>query len=435
MTNFSGASLLLLVVLLGPSACASASSPAAQLSADRLWVLAPHPDDEVLMAGELLRSAIAAHRPVTVLVMTNGDLSCGRNGFVREAETIAALSVLGVEEHQVHFLGYPDGFLEALGEEPLVLARARPDGTCGTGSETYAFRGADGSDLHTELFGAAGPYVESGPVDDLTELLRRERPGEIVVTHPIDTHPDHAMTYAFLHRALERAQLPVTPTILRAIVHRGPCWPNGAGLEPCPDVRRSFGTRVPALAGPLDRYVPTLRIPSADGGLTKRRAIASYASQLGTPVSEESWLSSFARTEEVFWPERLVVDPHHPTRLVRPRAGSPIVVGAEVVLSSGGSAFLEIAGVRLAIDEVGARLLNEGAELRHMPWSHADRSTAHHDYELRIDPRPDDGDVAEVTVRRDGAFSFLAVIPWSHGVSPAHAAAIGAERAIVQLAE
>jgi LmbE family N-acetylglucosaminyl deacetylase len=414
MTNFSGLAPLLGLALFGASSCAGAPARTGEHApeGDRLWVLAPHPDDEVLMAGELLRRAALSHRPVTVLVMTNGDLGCERDGYRRESETIAALEILGIEERDVHFLGYPDGYLEALGDTPLPpIARTQPDGTCGTGSATYAVRGEGGVDVHTRLFGAPGPYVARGPVDDLAALLARERPREIVVAHPIDSHRDHAITYVLLRRALEAAQLPVTPTVLRAVVHQGPCWPNGAGVEPCPDVRASFSSPMPAFAAPLDAYAPPVRIASDDGGATKRRAIAAYASQLGTPVADESWLSSFARTDEVFWPETLAPDPAHPERLVRAGAVSVFGASADVTLAQGGSAFFGVGDLRLSIDGAGVQLSHGATELRRIPWAHAQPPTDPHTYELRIDSRSEEGDACEITVRRDGVVLLLAVIP------------------------
>ena len=382
-------------------ACGGAAHASRDREEGRLWVLAPHPDDEVLMAGELLRASVARGRPVSVVVMTNGDLSCARNGHARQLETIDALALLGVREEDVHFLGYPDGWLDALGPLPLdPLPRTEPDGTCGTGDHTYASRGAGARDLHALLTGSSGAYVASGPEDDLAALLTLERPTEIVTAHGIDAHPDHAMTYVYLRRALERAALAspgmAPPRILRSIVHQGACWPNGAGEAPCPNVRATFATPFPSLAPPLDAYVPTLRIASADRGAAKLTAIARYVSQLGTPVAEESWLSAFARTEEPFYPEILVVDPMHAGRVVR----EPV---APTDLSPFGH-------IEVLADASGASLARDGSVLRHLPVPHGEDPHTQHHYEVFVDPRPSEGPIAEVSVRRDGAFWLLAVI-------------------------
>lgn len=453
MINFSGApraarggraSFFLAVLLVGCGGAraaehdrpATTAAIAEIASDDRLWVLAPHPDDEVLMAGELLRDAVRRGRPYSVLVMTNGDLSCARNGHARQGESVEALAELGVPEDHVHFLGYPDGWLDALGPVPLdPLPRAAADGSCGVGDHTYAERGAFGVDVHTHEMGAPGPYVASGPVDDLVRLLERERPTEIVTAHGIDTHPDHARTYVLLRQAIDRAAIP-PPRILRSIVHQGACWPNGSGQEPCPPIPTTQGTPFPAFAPPLDAYSPTLRIPSDDAGRTLRASIAHYTSQLGTPVAEESWLSSFARTDEMFWAEDLVrrgdagraVDVDLPAfsheHPLLTRTGdlalehlAPFVLRTrahlEAVDGSVGIALLgEEEGNRLSLtlDRDGMTLRHGTAALVRIPVPHGEDALAPHDWELSVLPRPASGPVAEVTIRRDGVYWGLAVI-------------------------
>lgn len=417
------------------SACGGAAPHGDRASEGRLWVLAPHPDDEVLMAAETIREAIAHHRPLSILVMTNGDYTCTRNGHVRQGETIAALATLGVPESAVRFLGYPDGWLDALGPTPLdPLPRAAADGTCGTGDHTYAERGATGTDVHTALTGAPGAYVASGPVEDLAALLTAERPSEIVVAHGIDTHPDHAMTYIYLRRAIERAVI-VPPRILRSLVHQGPCWPNGAGVSPCPPVPDAFGTPVPALAPPLDAYLPSLRLASPDGGAAKRDAIALYLSQFDVPRAADDWLTSFARADEVFWPEPLAVGgdqhTHHAPTGLAGEVGSmsetspgvwavhheaPFVLRFEATLrSASGHAGVTLLGgttspLSLVTSGEGAELRYGSIVLRRLPLPHGESAAAFHAWEIRVDPRPEDGNVAEVSVRRDGVFWLEAVI-------------------------
>nr|MDQ3038040.1 PIG-L family deacetylase [Myxococcota bacterium] len=197
----------LIAALAGCGTGAGSSAPPANTPSvvvPPLWVLAPHPDDESLMAAEIIASAVRARRPIFVHVMTNGDLGCGRDGWRRQDEAVAAMEVLGLPERQLRFLGYPDGWLDALGSEPLSpLPRTRRDGTCGEGAVTYGARGEGGADVHTRRAGSPGTYTAQGAIDDLVHLLERDRPSDVYVSHPIDDHPDHATTYVLLRRALE----------------------------------------------------------------------------------------------------------------------------------------------------------------------------------------------------------------------------------------
>jgi hypothetical protein len=92
---------------------------------DRVLVLAPHPDDEVLGCGGVIQQAVATGLPVHVAFLTYGDFyehsfivykkrpvltARGVKGMgeVRHDEAVAADSVLGVPRDHLSFFGYPD---------------------------------------------------------------------------------------------------------------------------------------------------------------------------------------------------------------------------------------------------------------------------------------------------------------------------------------
>lgn len=87
---------------------------------DRVVVLAPHPDDEVLGTGGLLRWLAGRGIPTTVVAVTDGEASHARSELitpatlrrVRAEEREAALAALGVEPSLVR-LGLPDGAVTA----------------------------------------------------------------------------------------------------------------------------------------------------------------------------------------------------------------------------------------------------------------------------------------------------------------------------------
>lgn len=86
---------------------------------DRLVVVAPHPDDEVLGVGALMASAAAAGIPVVVVAVTDGaashpdspTLSPDALAAARIAESNQATALLGVGEPLR--LGIPDGGVSA----------------------------------------------------------------------------------------------------------------------------------------------------------------------------------------------------------------------------------------------------------------------------------------------------------------------------------
>jgi LmbE family N-acetylglucosaminyl deacetylase len=97
------------------------------LRGERLLVLAPHPDDEVIGCGGLVALHLREGRKVRVVVFTDGGAA--GEAKQREAESRAALASLG--EAEIEFLHFTDrglaesgGFAAALREE---IVHFRPD--------------------------------------------------------------------------------------------------------------------------------------------------------------------------------------------------------------------------------------------------------------------------------------------------------------------
>jgi len=120
---------------------------ASRLRGERLLVLAPHPDDEVIACGGLVAQHLREKRTVHIVIATNGAEQ--GNASLREDESRRGVAILG-EGAEIEFLGFPD---RALGND--VGERLR-------------------------------------------DILRSFRPDLILVPSPIEIHPDHvALSRAF----------------------------------------------------------------------------------------------------------------------------------------------------------------------------------------------------------------------------------------------
>ncbi len=97
------------------------------LRGERLLVLAPHPDDEVIGCGGLVALHLRDGRPVHVVVATDGAQA--GDGAQREAESRVALALLG--DATIEFLQFPDRELESAreleGRLAAILAGWKPD--------------------------------------------------------------------------------------------------------------------------------------------------------------------------------------------------------------------------------------------------------------------------------------------------------------------
>ena len=92
---------------------------------DRIMILAPHPDDEVIATGGIIQQALKQGLPIHVVFFTYGDnnewafavyrrhpllmpKAMQGMGLIRHDEAIRADGVLGLSTTNLTFLGYPD---------------------------------------------------------------------------------------------------------------------------------------------------------------------------------------------------------------------------------------------------------------------------------------------------------------------------------------
>ena len=226
----------------GP-AVARAPEPLALGPAERLVVVAPHPDDETLGAGGLIQRVLAQGGTVRVVLLTAGDgyvegveRETGRPrprsaefvayGERRLGEERAALRLLGDGRIRLEFLGFPDG-----GLEPLLTShwqRLHPERSPTTGATDPPY---DSEARDPDL-----PYDGADLRAELARVLREADPTLVVLPDPLDRHPDHRAAGLFTLLALGdwRPRGPL-PRLLAYLVH-WPDWPPGwQAVVPPPD--------------------------------------------------------------------------------------------------------------------------------------------------------------------------------------------------------
>jgi LmbE family N-acetylglucosaminyl deacetylase len=266
--------------------------------ATRLLVVAPHPDDEALGASGLIQRVRSQGGSVRVVLLTSGDgfpegveLAEGvahpresdfrGYGVLREGETRAAMSLLGVKPEDVEFLGFPDEGLCRIASTYL-FDRRRAFESPYTGRE---------SPPPSEQLGRGVKYRGVDVRRALERILREYEPTIIALPHPEDEHPDHCSTHIFVKEAM--ATLPTTVErrvrVLHYLVHFGQ-WPlggeggQGATLSPPSTFPRAEGAWLSLALTPAE----------AD---TKKRALLTYNSQM---VVIGRFMLAFGRANELF---------------------------------------------------------------------------------------------------------------------------------------
>jgi LmbE family N-acetylglucosaminyl deacetylase len=263
---------------LSSPAPATAAGPVSLQENDRILVLAPHPDDEVLGAGGVLREAVRRGLPLRVVFLTNGDsnewsfLAYRKRpvlmpggalamGAIRHQEALAAAAALGVSAKDLTFLGYPDyGTLDIWRSH---WALSPPDRGRLTRARAVPYPTA---------FRPGAPFKGEEILADLESILRDFKPTRIFVSHPADHHPDHAALYLFTRVALWDLQGEVSAAVHPFLVHY-PGWPRTQGEE----------------LAPPDRLLAAFRWQSRDLDpetvAAKRLALAAHRTQYGYSAS------------------------------------------------------------------------------------------------------------------------------------------------------
>ena len=273
-------------------------TPLPLAGAQRVLVVAPHPDDETIGAGGLIQAALAQGAQVRVVVVTNGDgqrlsplviqksLEMGseeyiRMGEQRQQESLSAMQSLGLSAQNVIFLSYPDRGM-------LLLWSGNWTKDCPLRS---AYTGAARSP-YPLTFDPSATYCGQSVLDDFSSILANFRPDLIVIPHPADKHPDHraSSNFALLAAAELNARQPdYQPEVWGYLVHYAD-FPETSDEKIAPPIQPPA-----ALSGPESCWAYLTLTP--DQARYKSAALHSYTSQqrlLG------KLLNSFAGQDEIF---------------------------------------------------------------------------------------------------------------------------------------
>jgi LmbE family N-acetylglucosaminyl deacetylase len=347
----------------GPGPAPPACDNDALTAFDGLLVLAPHPDDEALAFGGLTAAYMRLGKPVTVVVVTDGDGYCVACRFwkstsvhgptcnaadlsnfataevdsfaeVRRGESAAAAAILG--RMPPTFLGYPD---TGLAQAWLNSRRGLPD---------KRLRRSDFArcpDCESCEAGYGG-----GPESDLTAatltgtlsglLAATPRNTLVATTHWLDGHADHAGLGNFVKTLNDRLDAP--RAVLYAVIHahsrksapHPDCWYPGPQALVCPCDDQERATEDPTFIADLRRHRMRPDLPAVIPGdapygaekqlclpeefylgekAVKLAAVQAYRSQLGSLARGGSvpahldaiidcngYLISFVRRTEAF---------------------------------------------------------------------------------------------------------------------------------------
>lgn len=193
-----------------------------------IMVMAPHPDDEVIMSGGVIQREIQNGNQVYVYLGTNGDYNGTAAAGNRMKESIAALQNLGVPLNHILFSGYGDrGGLWQF-NQPFTdgmiykLYTAEDENAIVAGRHTSATYGGVVDSWHKRLTGSEGEYSRRNYLTDMQSAINLYRPDEIYCNTRFDLHSDHAAMGMFVGEAVinvRREDESYKPRVYEATVH------------------------------------------------------------------------------------------------------------------------------------------------------------------------------------------------------------------------
>ena len=263
---------------------------------ERILILAPHPDDEAIACAGIIQEALSRGAKIKIAYLTNGEhnefafivyekrITFKKNEFihlgqVRRKEAIKAMQLLGIDEKDLIFLGYPDfGTFNILNR---YWQKSKPFRSLLTRISSVPYK---------DSFSFGAPYSGESILKDLQEVIFDYRPDRIFVSHSADVNVDHKSLYLFLRVALaDLKDLIPYPKVYPYLIHHSG-WPLPRRYHPELDLNppKNFS----------DSQINWLRFDLSPEQLAKKhKAILCYKSQT---ESSAFYLLAFARKNELF---------------------------------------------------------------------------------------------------------------------------------------
>ncbi len=174
------------------------------------FVIAPHPDDEILCCGRTLREKIEAGKNIKIIFFTQGEalsknIEHSKNyGKIRVLESVKAAKKLGLKDEDLFFLDFPDGYLEKLNNKYAI---------------TSEFTNQKNSEEIIEK--RQTPYTLPHLENLLEKIFKKYTPEEIYVPDEVlDYHSDHKTASKITQKLIKKhkAQFP-NITFYKYIIH------------------------------------------------------------------------------------------------------------------------------------------------------------------------------------------------------------------------
>ena len=173
------------------------------------FIIAPHPDDEVLCCSETINQKIEEGESVKVIFITDGDAYVSNSAQKsrqyakkRKQESKTVARKLGLKQSDLFFLGFPDSYISKLKPQKITTSKYTKKQNAGRGSYFPFAR-----------------YTQTELVKNLQEIFRSHNVSQVYLPSQKDTHPDHTASANIVKTALSQSKQKAEPEILEYQIH------------------------------------------------------------------------------------------------------------------------------------------------------------------------------------------------------------------------
>ncbi len=181
-------------------------------------IIAPHPDDEINLAGQFSVWLKKKKFEIFVLYTTNGDAE-KKIGNKRIEEAINANAVLGIDEEHVIVLGYPNEWasdVHIYNAQPNMILSSKLGKT-----RTNSISGHP--EFCFQQHGVHHDFTRDNLKGDFKEAINLIH-ADIIIAPEFDSHPDHRMTSLLFDEIIGeilKEKREYQPVILKKYIHEG----------------------------------------------------------------------------------------------------------------------------------------------------------------------------------------------------------------------
>lgn len=264
---------------------------------DKILILVPHPDDEIMAAGGYIYTALKNKAKIKVVIITHGESfgyaigrklgnflpiskKCLEFGQARQKEAVRSLAKLGLNKEDIVFLGFPDKGLSFLWKKnwskdkpycsPLLKVTLSP---------------------FKEIYEPKVTFAGEVLLSLLEKILRKFKPNIIIFPSCRDDHSDHKALFHFTQKLIRDNLAKLNNLCLYSfLIHKHKLmYPLPYGFHPDKALNPppSFKKNTNWQKIPLDKKAI----------LAKERAILGYETQV---IAIKKRLLSFLRQNELF---------------------------------------------------------------------------------------------------------------------------------------